>query len=203
MLPSKQVDAYIAKSALFAQPILSHLRELVHQACPEGKEVIKWGFPCFEYKGMLCNMAAFKQHCAFGFWKASLIKDPQNFLQPTNRESMGNFHRITSLKDLPPDKILLDFIRQARELNEKGIKREVKNTPPGSKQIVTPVYFKKILKQNKKAETVFEKFSYSHRKEYIQWFEEAKAEDTRIKRMVQALAWIAEGKGRNWKYGKK
>ncbi|MBS1491146.1 MAG: YdeI/OmpD-associated family protein [Bacteroidetes bacterium] len=203
MLPSQQVDAYIAKSAMFAQPILSHLRELVHQACPEVKEVIKWGFPCFDYKGLLCNMAAFKEHCAFGFWKASLIKDPQKFLQPTNRESMGNFHRITSLKDLPSDKILLGFIRQARELNEKGIKREIKNTPAGSKQIATPVYFKKILKQNKKAETVFEKFSYSHRKEYIQWFEEAKTEETRSKRMAQAVEWIAEGKGRNWKYTKK
>ena len=196
----KQVDAYIAKSADFAKPILIHLRELVHKACPEVQEVIKWGFPNFDYKGVMCNMASFKEHCSFGFWKASFMNDPKKFLQVSDRGSMGNFDRITSLKDLPSDKILIDFIKQAADLNERGVKRKVKVTPKGSKTIDTPDYFAKVLKKNKMAEEIFENFAYSHRKEYIMWFEEAKTEETRNKRLAQAVEWMAEGKPRNWKY---
>jgi len=203
-MKNKQVDAYIAKSAEFAKPILMHLRELVHQACPDVEEVIKWGFPNFDYKGVMCNMAGFKQHCSFGFWKYSLMKDPKGILSPRNEGgSMGNFNRITSLKDLPSSKILLGFIKQAVELNEKEIKRPVKTTPKGTKTIATPDYLQKVLKKNKKVYEIFENFAYSHRKEYIQWFEEAKTEETRNKRIAQAIEWISEGKGRNWKYVKK
>jgi uncharacterized protein YdeI (YjbR/CyaY-like superfamily) len=202
MPKNKQVDAYIAKSADFAKPILTHLRDLVHKACPEVQEVIKWGFPNFDYKGVMCNMAAFKEHCSFGFRKASLMNDPKKLLQVAERGSMGNFDRITSLKNLPSDKIILDFIKQAAELNAQGVKRKVTVTPKGSKTIETPDYFAKALKKNKIAEKIFEGFAYSHRKEYIQWFEEAKTEETRNKRMAQAIEWIADGKGRNWKYQK-
>ena len=199
----KKVDAYIAKSADFAKPILTHLRSLVHQACPEVEEVIKWGFPNFDYKGVFCSMAGFKQHCSFSFWKASFINDPKGILQANDKGSMGNFDRITSLKDLPSDKILLGFLKQAVELNELGVKRKLKVTPKGSKTIDTPDYLEKVLKKNKVAREVFENFAYSHRKEYIQWFEEAKTEETRNKRIAQAIEWISEGKGRNWKYEKK
>lgn len=203
MPKSKQVDAYIAKSTDFAKPILSHLRELIHKSCPEVQEVIKWGFPNFDYKGVMCNMAAFKQHCSFGFWKASMMNDPKKVLQSSDKGGMGNFDRITSLKDLPSDKVLTGFIKQAMELNEQGVKRAVKVTPKGSKTIETPDYFAKALKKNKIAEEIFENFAYSHRKEYIQWFEEAKTDETRNKRITQAIEWISEGKGRNWKYEKK
>jgi len=204
MSQSKLVDTYIAKSARFAKPILNHLRELVHQACPEVNEVIKWGFPNFDYKGVLCSMAAFKHHCSFGFWKYSLLNDPLEILSARNEGgSMGNLGKITSLKDLPSDKIILNFIKQAVELNEQQIKRPTKTTPKGSRTIRTPDYFARALKKNKIAGKVFENFSYSHRKEYIQWFEEAKTEETRNKRIAQAIEWIAEGKGRNWKYAKK
>jgi uncharacterized protein YdeI (YjbR/CyaY-like superfamily) len=202
-MKNKKVDAYITKSAEFAKPILSHLRELVHEACPEVEEVIKWGFPNFDYKGVFCNMAGFKQHCSFGFWKASLMKDPKGILQANDKGSMGNFDRITSLKDLPSDKILLGFLKQAVELNELGVKRKVKITPKGSKTIDTPDYFANALRKNKAASEIFENFAYSHRKEYIQWFEEAKTDETRNKRMAQAMEWISEGKARNWKYEKK
>lgn len=203
MPKSKQVDAYIAKSADFAKPILSHLRELIHKSCPEVQEVIKWGFPNFDYKGVMCNMAAFKQHCSFGFWKASMMNDPKKVLQSSDKGGMGNFDRITALKDLPSDKVLTGFIKQAMELNEQGVKRAVKVTPKGSKTIETPDYFAKALKKNKIAEEIFENFAYSHRKKYIQWFEEAKTDETRNKRIAQAIEWISVGKGRNWKYEKK
>lgn len=199
----KRVDAYIAKSADFAKPILTHLRSLVHQGCPDVTETIKWGFPNFDYKGVFCSMAAFKQHCSFGFWKASLMHDPKKFLQPVDKGSMGDFDRITSLKDLPSDKILLNFIKQAVDLNDREIKRPVKSTPKGTKTITTPAYFQKELNKDNVANEVFKNFSYSNRKEYIDWFEEAKTDETRNKRMSQAIEWIAEGKIRNWKYLKK
>ncbi|HCW06513.1 MAG TPA: hypothetical protein DGG95_04010 [Cytophagales bacterium] len=203
MPKNKQVDAYIDKSAEFAKPILIHLRELVHKACPEVQEVIKWGFPNFDHKGVMCNMAAFKQHCSFGFWKASMMDDPKGLIKSSDKGSMGNFDRITSLKDLPSDKTLLDFIKQAVALNENGVKRKVKVTPAGSKTIATPAYFQKELNKNKVANEVFKNFSYTNRKDYIEWLEEAKTEETRNKRMAQAIEWIEEGKARNWKYQKK
>src|SRR6202167_1038849 len=76
----KRIDAYIAQAPTFAQPILRHLRELVHKGCPGVNETIKWRIPFFEYQGqIICNMAAFKQRCMFGFWapemRAVLGKD--------------------------------------------------------------------------------------------------------------------------------
>ncbi|HVX25441.1 MAG TPA: DUF1801 domain-containing protein, partial [Parafilimonas sp.] len=115
----KRIDAYIEKKADFAKPILKHIRELVHKACPDCEETIKWGMPFFDYKGsVLCAMAGFKEHCTFMFWKARLMKDPEGILQITEREAMGNFGNIASLKDLPSDKILKAYIKETAKLNE-------------------------------------------------------------------------------------
>lgn len=198
-MPNKdpRVDAYIAKSAPFAQPILQHLRNLVHTACPEATETIKWGMPFFDYKGPFCNLAAFKAHCAFGFWKTALIPDPRGLLK---RDAMGALGRLTSLKDLPSDTILKDFIKTAKKLNDEGIKAAPPKKSTVKKEIPVPDYFIRALQKNKKAWTAFEAFPPSHRKEYVQWITEAKTEDTRQKRMATAIEWISEGKARNWKY---
>jgi len=195
----KRVDAYIAKARPFAQPVLKHLRELVHKACPEVEETIKWGFPNFDYKGVFCSMAGFKEHCAFNFWKQSLLKDPHKIFGV--KESMGHLGRIESLKDLPADKIMVEYLKEAVELNDKGVKRELKpKVAPNSKELVIPDYLTKALSKNKKANTTFSSFSYSHRKEYVEWITEAKTDETRGKRLKQAIEWMAEGKSRNWKY---
>lgn len=198
----KRVDAYIAKAEPFAQPILEHLRELVHRACPDVQETIKWSFPHFEHKGLLCSMASFKKHCAFGFWKGAIMKDPKGILSVVGRTSMGNFDRITSLNDLPSEKVMLDYIKQAVKLNEEDIKLPPKKVVKAA-DVKVPDYFTKVLKKNKKAFTTFEAFSNSHRKEYVQWITEAKSEETRAKRMDQAVEWLSEGKSRNWKYERK
>jgi len=199
----KLIDAYIAKSADFAKPILNHIRELVHKTCPEVEEKMKWSFPHFDYKGeMMCSMAAFKQHASFGFWKAALMKDPALAEMAKSEVAMGHLGRITSLKDLPSDKKMTAWIKEAMKLNEQGIK-VAKPKPVEKKELVVPDYFIKALSKNKKAKQVFDNFAYSHRKEYLQWIAEAKTEETRDKRMVTALEWIAEGKGRNWKYERK
>lgn len=206
MKTDKRIDAYIEKAQPFAQPILKHLRKLVHQGCPEVEETIKWGFGSFDYKGPFCTMASFKQHVVFGFWKYTLIKDEKNYLgERKNKggEAMGNLGRITSLKDLPPDKIILDFIKQAKKLNDDGIKLPSKIRSAEKKEIATPDYFQKALNKNKTAAKVFSEASYSFRKEYIDWITDAKTEGTRNKRMETAVEWIAEKKIRNWKYLRK
>src|SRR5437868_6856179 len=128
----KRVDAYIAKSAEFARPILETIREAVHEGCPDVKETIKWSFPHFDYKGILCGMAAFKEHCALGFWKGSMIMDGK---ANQSSDAMGQFGRVTSLKDLPFRKALVSNVRKAAELNEKGIKKPVAPRPKGEKKL--------------------------------------------------------------------
>ena len=198
----RKVDAYIAKSAEFAQPILEHLRELVHEACPDVEETIKWGFPHFDYKGIMCSMAAFKSHCSFGFWKGSIMKDTHKVMSIVGKTSMGSFDKLTSLKDMPSDKILKQYIKEAAKLNEDDIKL-VKAKPKKSKPVEVPAYFLKELKKSKKALENFQNFSTSNKKDYIEWITGAKTDKTREARMETALEWIAEGKIRNWKYLKK
>ncbi len=200
---NKAFDAYIAKSADFAKPILTHLRTLIHQACPEVEEK-KWSFPHFDYKNeMMCSMAAFKQHCVFGFWKASLMKDATLIENAQSEKAMGHFGRITSLKDLPSDKKMIAYIKEAMRLNDQGIKLPPKPKSTEKKEIEVPDYFIKALQKNKTALKVFENFSFSHKKEYIQWIIGAKTEETRSRRIAKAIEQIAEGKSQNWKYATK
>lgn len=194
-----RVDAYIDKAEQFAQPILLHIRKLVHKAFPEIIETMKWSFPHFEHKGVVCSMASFKQHCAFSFWKASIMKDPNKILQIKVRGAMGHFDRITSIKDLPQDKIMIAYIKEAISLNESGIKLPVK--PKSSpKPLEIPDHITKALKKNAKANKTFEAFPYSHKKEYINWITEAKTDATKEKRIATMIEWLEEGKDRNWKY---
>jgi len=198
------ITAYIERAEPFAQPILSYIREIVHEFCPEVEEKMKWSFPHFDYLGeMMCSMAAFKKHCAFGFWKATLLET--SFLQMggNNKTAMGDFGKLTKMEDLPPKKILSQLILAAKSLNDEGIKIQKKPSKGEQKEIATPEDFQRLLSEKPAALSIFEKFPYSHRKEYIQWFDEAKTSATRLKRMVQALEWISQGKGRNWKYQKK
>lgn len=196
-----QVDAYIAKAADFAKPVLDHLRQLIHETCPEVVERIKWGCPHYDYKGPFCHMAAFKQHCAFGFWKAALMSANEAFKLNQNH-SMGHLGQIKTLRDLPSDRILKKYIKEAMRLNDEGIKMPSK--PKGSaaeKNIEVPEYFTKALKHNTASKT-FNTFSYSHKKEYVEWITEAKTEDTRNKRIATAIEWLTDGKSRHWKYKK-
>ena len=201
-MPTKdpRIDKYIKEAADFAKPILIHIRNLVHAGCPDVEETLKWGMPSFLHEGILCGMAAFKQHCTFGFWKGSLIigKDGRS-----QEEAMGQFGRLTSLTDLPSDKVILGYIKEAIRLNDEDV--QVPRRAPSKvkkKELVIPDYFLAVLKKNKKVFATFEQFSYSHKKEYVEWITEAKAEETRQRRLQTALKWLAEGKARHWKYEK-
>ncbi|MBC7888560.1 MAG: YdeI/OmpD-associated family protein [Ferruginibacter sp.] len=200
----KAIDEYISKSADFAKPILIHLRELVHKACPDAEEKMKWSFPHFDYKNtMMCSMAAFKQHCVFGFWKAALMKDPVLVENAKSEVAMGHLGRITSKKDLPADKTIIAWIKEAMQLNDLGIKLPLKTKATATKELVVPDYFMKALAKNKQAWQIFENYPYAHKKEYVEWITGAKTEETRNKRMATAIEWMAEGKSRHWKYAVK
>ncbi|MFT3898577.1 MAG: YdeI/OmpD-associated family protein [Thermomonas sp.] len=189
-----RVDAYIAKSADFARPILEEIRARVHAACPVVEETIKWSMPCFNHAGgILCQMAAFKQHVSFGYWKHALVTDG------AERDGMGSYGKLASLRDLPPKATMRADLKKAMRLNEDGVKPERRKAalkPPPE----TPADLVAGLKGNKAAKATFDAFPPGCRREYIEWIVEAKREETRAKRLAQAIEWMSEGKRRNWKY---
>ena len=200
-----RIDEYIGKKAAFAQPILRHIRELMHSVSPQITETIKWGHPFFEYKGILANMAGFKEHCVFGFWGSTALSDPNGILKHADeRDAAGNFGRITKVSDLPDDAILKDFILQAIAIKDAGPeqKSEKKAAVPKAPKapIEMPDYFAAALETNTQALATFQNFSPSNKREYLEWIVEAKTEATRQKRIETALEWMSEGKSRNWKY---
>jgi uncharacterized protein YdeI (YjbR/CyaY-like superfamily) len=202
---NSKVDAYIAKALPFAQPILIHLRELIHRGCPDVQEEVKWSRPFFLHNGeILCNISAFKAHCAFGFWGAEIGKlliEEGVVL----KGGMGSLGRVTSVEELPPDKKFIGYVRQAAVLIDSGLgenrivaaRRVVKAPKPA---VEVPAEFTAALKKNKAANATFTAFSPSCQREYVEWIADAKRPETRDRRITQAIEWIANGKQRNWKY---
>jgi uncharacterized protein YdeI (YjbR/CyaY-like superfamily) len=188
------IDTYIANAAEFARPILTHLRAVVHAACPEVEETINWGMPFFLYRGLLCNMAAFKQHCAFSFWKGEQI------IGEGEATAMGQFGRIEKLSDLPPKKILAGYVKKAMALNETGAKAPTRAKAAPKSETAAPDDLVTALKKNAKARKTFDAFSPSHRREYVEWITEAKRETTRAQRLATTIEWLTEGKPLRWKY---
>ncbi len=186
-----RVDAYIAKSAPFARPILKRLRKLVHTGCPGVAEEIKWGMPHFNYDGIFCGMAAFQEHCTFGFWNRAMnLKRSEG--------AMGQFGCITKLADLPSDSVIIGYVRQARKLADAGIK--LGPVRKAKKPLAVPASLTAALKKKAGAAGRFKAMSPSQQREYSEWILEAKTDATRDKRLGIAAGWIAEGKTRNWKY---
>ena len=189
-----RVDAYIAKAADFARPILVEIRARVHTACPEVEETIKWGMPNFVHAGgILCGMAAFKRHVSFGYWKHALV------MGDAERDGMGSYGKMVSPADLPPKAAMRADLKKAMQLNEDGVKPERRKAAPKPEPEV-PVDLAAALKQHKAAKAAFDAFPPGCKREYIEWIVEAKREETRAKRLAQAVEWMGEGKRRNWKY---
>jgi uncharacterized protein YdeI (YjbR/CyaY-like superfamily) len=186
-----RVDAYIAESAGFAKPILHHIRKLVHSVCPQAEETIKWSSPFYLHKGILLATPAFKRHCALIFWKGRLL---------LGKEEKTKLRRLTSISELPGDKILAGHIKKAMELNNAGVKSPARAKPKPKAKLVVPDYFLAALQKSKKALAAFEAFPPSHKREYVQWIVGAKQEETRARRMQTAIKQIAGGKSLNWKY---
>lgn len=197
-----RVDAYIAKSPDFAKPILTYLRDLAHEGCPDLTETMKWSTPTFDYHGILCSMAAFKQHCVFGFWKAPLLTLDGKPLVKKMESGAGQFGKLRTVKDLPARTKLLKLVRAAAKLNESGVALE-RVPRAAARPVQVPADLTRALGSNAKARAAFAAFSPSHRREYVEWIVEAKTAETRQRRLDSALEWMSEGKPRNWKYMRK
>ena len=190
-----RIDAYIAKSADFARPILEHVREAVHRACPDAEETLKWSMPHFTFRGrILAHMAAFKAHCALGFWNAEVAGGAGR-----GAGAMGQFGRITSLEELPAKAELGRMVRQQAALIESG--QAVIRTPKVAKAALeAPADLVAALKENAAARKTFDAFPPSSQREYVEWVLDAKRPGTRASRIAQAVEWMRQGKRRHWKY---
>jgi uncharacterized protein YdeI (YjbR/CyaY-like superfamily) len=193
-----RIDAYIRKAAPFAQPILTRIRKVVHTACPEVEETLKWRHPTFMYKGMLGGFAAFKAHATFGFWKHELLVKQMPATE-IEKDAWGQFGRLTSVDDMPDERTLMKLVKAAAALNDAGVKVE-RMKGPKKPPVKTPADLAAALRHNKKAAGHYEAFSPSKKRDYVEWLTEAKSDDTRARRLETAVGWIAEGKSRNWKY---
>lgn len=189
-----RIDAYLAGVPAFALPLLQRVREDVHAACPDVVETIKWSRPHFMLDGkLLCGMSAFKAHCAFGFWE-------REGATPGQPGAMGDFGRITSPADLPGRGELRQQIKAAAALLRAGAPRAAKPHREPRPQLQMPDDFAAALAKVKLAQQHYDGFAPGKQRDYLEWVLEAKREDTRAKRIAQAVEWLAEGKSRNWKY---
>ena len=201
-MKNPKVDAYIARSAEFARPILTRIRMLMHKAYPQIEETIKWGVPNFEHNGIVAMMAAFKQHASFGFRHQKLLverlgKDAKKMFPKDAEHGMGG-RKLRSASDLPANAVVIRAIKAAVALNEEGVRprRQLVRKPP----VKPPPYLVAALRKNAKARRTFENFPPSQQREYVEWLTEARQESTRAKRLATTISWLAEGKSRHWKY---
>lgn len=195
MRTDPRIDAYIARRADFARPILELLRQIVHEACPDCEETLKWSSPSFMYKGkILAGFAAFKAHAVFGFWSGSLVLEAN----AEQKSAMGQFGRLTSIDDLPTKKMLVELTRKAMKLIDDGVKppRDKHSKPP----FTVPQDLRAAIDAVPAAKATFDNFPPSQQRDYVDWVTEAKRDETRAKRLSQTIEWLAEGKRRNWKY---
>lgn len=200
-----RIDAYIAKSADYAKPILKRLRKLIHAGCPQVEETIKWSSPFYMYAGsILCCTPAFKQHTAIIFWHRALPKSLGEV--GLHKQSLARFRRLTDISDLPEDAVVKRLVEIAAAMNEEGPQSRMARVGAARKKkpaAKVPADLQAALNKNRKARATFDRFPPGRRREYIEWITEAKREDTRKKRLATAIEWLAEGKSRNWKYEKK
>ncbi|TZG29062.1 YdeI/OmpD-associated family protein [Sphingomonas montanisoli] len=197
MAVDARIDAYIAKSVSFAAPILTHLRAAVHAACPQVEETIRWGMPSFTYNGsILCQMAAFKAHASFGFWQR---EQATGEAPAKDKDAMGQFGRLTQVGDLPSDAELAAMIERAMAVIDSGVKapRPIKHPKP---PVALPDDLAAALVAMPAAQATYDGFPEGQKREYVEWITDAKRAETRASRIADAVAWMAEGKRRNWKY---
>lgn len=197
-----EVDAYIAKAAPFAQPILEKIRDAFHAASPDIQEVMKWSAPFFDYKGVLGQMAAFKNHVSWGFWKAQLMKDPHGILTAMGETGTMGGSKVSDVKELPSKKVMVEYVKEAMRLNDEGVKVQRAPSTRSATPLEVPDDLAAALKKDRKARATFDSFAPSQKREYVEWLNDAKQDATRQKRLATAIEWMAEGKSRHWKYKK-
>jgi len=190
-----RIDAYIAKAQPFARPILEKVRNRVHAVVPDAEEAIKWSMPAYTLGGKIVLItAAFKAHTALNFWRGQELRG-----EAANANAMGQFGKIGSVDDLPPDAELDRLISEAAELAEaapapRNAKRDPKPAPGLHPE------FAAALAKAPRAKAALDGFPPSAQRDYFEWISEARQDATRQKRIATAVEWLGEGKRRHWKY---
>ena len=190
-----RIDAYVAKAQPFAQPILEHVRTRVHAVLPDVEETVKWSMPAYTLGGKIVLItAAFKAHLALNFWRGQELRG-----DGANADAMGQFGKIKSLADLPPDKEFDRLIREAADLAKCA------PAPRKTKHALKPApglhpEFAAALAKAPQAKAVLDSFPPSAQRDYFEWIADAKQDATRQKRIATAIEWLGEGKRRHWKY---
>lgn len=200
MKTDPRIDAYIAKAPEFARPILERLRAAFHAGGPGLRETVKWNMPYFEGNGLVGGMAAFKQHVSLGFWRGKELSDPEGLFRGVGASEMCAL-KVASLAELPSKKVLVSYVKQAVALDAVGADAKPKAVARAAPQ--APADLLAALKRDRKALAAFEAFAPGYKREYVEWITAAKRAETRAKRVVQAVEWLAEGKSRNWRHMKR
>jgi uncharacterized protein YdeI (YjbR/CyaY-like superfamily) len=190
-----RIDAYIAKAQPFAKAILEKVRERVHAVVPGIEEAIKWSMPAYTLDGKIVAItAAFKAHAALNFWRGQELRG-----ESANADAMGQFGKLKSVDDLPPEAELDRLIREAAELARKApAPRKAKHAPKPAPQMHPD--FAAALAKAPKAKAALDGFPPSAQRDYLEWVADAKQDGTRHKRIVTAVEWLSEGKRRHWQY---
>lgn len=190
-----RVDTYIARAQPFARPILEHVRDRVHAVLPAVEEALKWSMPAYTVGGKIVLItASFKAHAALNFWRGQELRG-----NAADGEAMGQFGKLASLGDLPPDEELDALILKAAELAKAApAPRQVKHAPKPTPELHPE--FAAALEATPKAKARLDGFPPSAQRDYFEWISEAKQPATRAKRIATAVEWLSEGKRRHWKY---
>ena len=161
------------------------------------EEALKWGMPTLSHHGIVAQIAGFKKHARLAFWKGALLES--TWLEVTGEAQVMGHIRMEKPEDIPPEEVLVDLFVRAVDLNVRGIKpsapRVRKRAP-----LEPPDWFLAALQAAPPARAIFEAMPPSHQREYVEWLVDAKRDETRLRRLEQAVEWISEGKHRNWKH---
>lgn len=202
MSSDPRIDAYISKSQPFAQEILAEFRLIIHDFCPNVVETMKWSFPHFMYNNsILCSIASFKEHCAFGFWLHHNMSDQYGLFKREKEGGMGSIGKMRSLEDVPPRDQLGVYIHEAMRLIDEGVRLKTSAKIPRPAEV--PEDLRLELDKHPNANIFFESLSNSHKREYTEWIANAKRPETRLSRLETTINNLLEGKTKEWKYQKK
>lgn len=185
-MSKEQIDEYIAGKEAWARPFLTKLRQLVLTANPKMEQEWKWKAPAFTHHGIVCLLWGFKAHVSLTFSDGNLLDDPNQVFDDCG----GNEHnRALKLRagDTIPEKQIVAWVKSACEINEKGLKPKAKQAAPKAKAVTVSADFDKALKKNKAVKEFFDSLSPSCKRAYTEWVDEAKREETKLKRIAKGI----------------
>jgi uncharacterized protein YdeI (YjbR/CyaY-like superfamily) len=159
-------------------------------------EELKWGQACYTFqKNNIVLIHGFKQYCALLFFKGALLTDPEKILirQTENVQSARQI-RFTDVKEIMKlEKTLKTYIYEAVEVEEAGLKVELKKTSAFN----TPEEFQKKLNKNAALKTAFKGLTPGRQRGYLLYFSQPKQSKTRESRIEKSIPRILDGKGLN------